>query len=209
MGNKKDKASKSKKKSKSPSVVESDIETLEEPETESIEEPEIESIRYAEQVTAEDVMELISTLSHDLNRLDESNQLLQQQVAQSQKAPQRQHAVLKIITIILGIGIIAIGYTSAKINSRIDENTGMGIDPTEINKMSSRITSMDASIKSLTSDINKINASLGELSASVTTINQNVDKVASDVNKINTSTASTPQQSTQYMGYPMDPWRRW
>ena len=207
MGKKKDKASKSKKKFKSPSVEESDIETLEEPETESIEEPEVESIRYAEQVTAEDVMELISTLSHDLNRLDESNQLLQQQVAQSQKAPQRQHTVFKIITIILGIGIIAIGYTSAKINSRMNEN--MGIDSTDMDKMASRITTMDTSIKSLTSDINKINASLGELSASVTTINQNVDKVAGNVNKLNTSTASKPQQSTQYTGYPMDPWRRW
>jgi hypothetical protein len=207
MGKKKDKASKSKKKSKSPSVVESDTETLAEPETESIEEPEIENIQYAEQVTAEDVMELISTLSHDLNRLDESNQLLQYQVAQSQKAPQRQHTVLKIITIILGIGIIAIGYSSAKMNSRMNEN--MGIDATDMDKMATRITTMDTSIKSLSSDINKINASLGKLSSSVTTINQNVDKVASDVNKINTSTARTPQQSTQYMGYPMDPWRRW
>jgi archaellum component FlaC len=209
MGKKKDKASKSKKKPKAPSVVESDTETLVEPETESIEEPEAESIRYAEQVTAEDVMELINTLSHDLNRLDESHQLLQQQIAQSRKAPQRQHTMLKIIAVILGIGIIAIGYTSAKINSRIDKNTGMGIDSTEINKMASRLTTMDTSIQSLTSDINKINASLGKLSASVTTINQNVDKVASDVNKINTSTASTPQRQTQYLVRPMDPWRRW
>ena len=55
MGKKKDKASKSKKKSKAPSVVESDTETL--MATESIEEPGAESIQYAEQVTAADVME--------------------------------------------------------------------------------------------------------------------------------------------------------
>ena len=94
MGKKKDKSSKSKKISKAPSVVESDTETLVEPETESIEEPEAENIQYAEQVTAADVIELINTLSQDLNRLDESNQLLQQQVAQSQKTPQPQNTIL-------------------------------------------------------------------------------------------------------------------
>ena len=206
MGKKKDKASKSKKKSETASVIEPEIEAEVEVEAEA----EVDSIQYAEHVTAEDVMELINTLSHDLNKLDESNQLLQQQVAQSQKAPQRQHTVLKIITIILGIGIIAVGYSSAKINSRMNENMGMsmGIDSTVIDKMTSRIATLDTSIQSTTSDINKINASLGKLSADVTTINQNVNKVAGDVNKINTSTAST-SYNPRYMGRPMEPWPRW
>lgn len=206
MGKKKDKASKSKKKSKAPSVVESDTETL--MATESIEEPESESIQYAEQVTAADVMELINTLSQDLNRLDESNQSLQQQVAQSQKAPQPQNTILKIITIILAIGIVTVGYSSVKINSRTNENTGTGIDSADMDKMASRITTMDTSIQSMNSDINKINASLGKLTADVTTLNQSVNKVASDVNKINTSTASQPQHN-QYMARPMEPWPRW
>ncbi len=207
MGKKKDKASKSKKKSKTVSVVESDTESLVEPETESVAEAETESIQYAEQVTAEDVMELINTLSQDLNKLDESNQLLQQQVAQSQKSPQRQHTALKIIIVILGIGIIAVGYSSAKINSRMDEN--MGVTSTDLDKTTSRITSLNTSIESMSSDINKINASLGKLSADVTTINQNVNKVASDVSKINTSTASTAQPNTRYMARPMESWPRW
>ena len=201
MGKKKDKAAKSKKKkSATASVVE--------PESESIQdiEAEPESIQYAEHVTAEDVMELINTLSQDLNRLDESNRLLQQQVAQSQKAPQPQNTMLKIITIILAIGIV--GYSSVKINSRMNANTGTGIDSTDMDKMTSRITTMDASIDSMTNDIDKINASLGRLTADVTTLNQNVNKVASDVSKINTSTASQPQHN-QYMARPMDPWQRW
>ena len=193
--------------------MDSDTESQAEPETESITEPETEteteSIQYAEHVTAEDVMELINTLSHDLNKLEQSNQSLQQQIAQSQKAPQRQHTVLKIIAIILGIGIIAVGYSSAKINSRMNENTGMGIDSTDLYKMTSRITTMDTSIESMSNDINKINTSLVKLSTDVTTINQNVNKVASDVNKIHTSTASTTQPNTRYMGRPMEPWPRW
>jgi len=176
--------------------------------TESIEEPGAESIQYAEQVTAADVMELINTLSQDLNRLDESNQSLQQQVAQSQKAPQPQNTILKIITIILAIGIVTVGYSSVKINSRTNENTGMVIDSADMDKMASRITTMDTSIQSMNSDINKINASLGKLTADVTTLNQSVNKVASDVNKINTSTASQPQHN-QYMARPMEPWPRW
>ncbi len=63
-------------------------------------------------------------------------------------------------------------------------------------------------MQSMTSDIDKINASLGKLTADVTTLNQNVNKVASDVSKINTSTASQPQHN-QYMARPMDPWQRW
>ena len=208
MGKKKDKSSKSKKKSVAASVVEPDTESLMEPETESATEPETESIQYAEQFTAEDVMELINTLSQDLNKLDESNQLLQQQVAQNQKAPQRQHTVLKIIAIILGIGIITIGYSSAKMNSRMSENTGTGIDPAAMDKMTSRIAAMDTSIRSLNSNVNKINTSIGKLSADVTTINQNVNKVATDVSKINTSTASTTP-AARYMGRPMEPWPRW
>ena len=212
MGKKhKDKASKSKNKSKTDIVVEPESEIIEDiaAESETIQdiEAEAESIQYAEHVTAEDVMELINTLSQDLNKLEQSNQSLQHQIAQSQKAPQRQHTVLKIIAIILGIGIIAVGYSSAKINSRMDEN--MGVTSADMDKTTSRITALNTSIESMSSDINKINTNLGKLSVDVTTINQNVNKVASDVNKINTSTASTTQPNTRYMGRPMDPWPRW
>ena len=212
MGKKhKDKSSKSKKKSKAVYVVDSDTESQAEPETESKTEPETEteSIQYAEHVTAGDVMELINTLSQDLNKLEQSNQSLQQQIAQSQKAPQRQHSVLKIIAIILGIGIIAVGYSSAKINSRMDENMGMGIASTDLDETASRINTLNTSIESMTGDLNTIKASLDKLSTDVTTINQNVNKVASDVNKINTSTASTTQPNTRYTGRPIDSWPRW
>ena len=201
MGKNKGKASKSKKKK-------SEIASVGEPESKSIQdtEPEPESIHYAEHVTAEDVMELINTLSQDLNRLDESHQLLQQQIAQSQKVSQPKNTMLKIITVVLGIGIIAVGYSSAKINARMDEN--MGVASTDMIKMTSRIKTMDTSIDSMTGDLNKINTSLGKLTADVTTLNQNVNKIASDVTRINTDTASKPN-NTQYMARPMDPWQRW
>jgi uncharacterized protein YoxC len=213
MGKKhKDKSAKSKKKKSTPAaVLELESENVEqaEAEAESIQdiEAESESIQYAEHVTAEDVMELINTLSQDLNKLEQSNQSLQHQIAQSQKAPQRQHTVFNIIALVLVIGIITVGYSSAKINSRMDKN--MGISSTDLDKTTSRITTLNTSIESMTSDINNIKASLGKLSTDVTTINQNVNKVASDVTKINTSTTSTTQPNTRYMGRPMDPWPRW
>jgi uncharacterized protein YoxC len=206
MGKKKDKASKSKKKK---SEIASAIETETEAEAEVEIESEAENIQYAEQVTAEDVMELINTLSHDLNKLEQSNQSLQHQIAQSQKAPQRQHMALYIIALALVIGIIAVGYSSAKINSRMDENMGMGIASTDLDETASRINTLNTSIESMTGDLNTIKASLDKLSTDVTTINQNVNKVASDVNKINTSTASTTQPNTRYMGRPIDSWPRW
>ena len=123
--------------------------------------------------------------------------------------PQRQHMALYIIALVLVIGIIAVGYSSAKINSRMDENMGMGIASTDLDKTTSRISTLNTSIESMSGDINTIKVSLGKLSSDVTKINQNVDKIASDVTKINTSTASTTQPNTRYMGRPMDPWPRW
>ena len=128
MGKKhKDKSSKSKKKkSTKVSVVESAPENIQHAE------PEPDSIEYAEYVTAADVMELINSLEQGLDKLDKSNQLLKQQIAQNQKAPQRQYTMLKVITIILGVGIIAVGYSSAKTNSRMNEN--MSIASTDMDK---------------------------------------------------------------------------
>jgi len=116
---------------------------------------------------------------------------------------------LYIIALVLVIGIIAVGYSSAKINSRMDENMGMGIASTDLDETASRINTLNTSIESMTGDLNTIKASLDKLSTDVTTINQNVNKVASDVNKINTSTASTTQPNTRYTGRPIDSWPRW
>lgn len=173
MGKKKDKASKSKNKK---------------PESITAVETGSESIQYAEYVTAEDVMELINSLEQGLDKLDKSNQLLKQQIAQQQKTPQRNSVVLRITSIILAIGIIAVGYSSARLSSRMDES--MGIVLADMDKLTSRINTMNASIEPMNIDIKNINTDLNSMSAHVSAINQNVNKVVDDVNKINTSTTN-------------------
>ncbi len=185
MGKKKDKASKSKKKKP---------ESVAEVETGS------ESIQYAEYVTAEDVMELINSLEQGLDKLDKSNQLLKQQIAQQQKIPRRNSAALKVITIILAIGIIAVGYSSARLSARMDES--MGTISADMDKLTSRVNIMNASIEPMNIDIKNINTGLNRMSADVSTINQNVNKVVDDVNKINTVTTNELYDSRR-MGQPM------
>jgi uncharacterized protein YoxC len=201
MGKKKDKAKKSKKhKSEKDTVIEAESGHITDLEHGG------DSIEFAEYVTAADVMELINSLEQGLDKLDKSNQLLKEQIVQNQKSPQRQEPILKIITLVLGIGIIALGYHSAKTNSRMDEH--MGIVSTDMGRMSSRIKSMNSSIESTTGDINNINTRLGTLSTDVSTINQSVDKLATDVNRTNASTSSTPQ-NTRYRGRTTDPRMQW
>jgi len=201
MGKKhKDKASKSKKKSKKDIVMEPESGSIQDIEDES------ESIQYSEQVTAEDVMELVNTLSTNLDQLNSSNQSLQQQIAQNHKTSQRQYTVFSIIALILVVGIVTVGYTTTDVKSgRADNND---IISASMNEMTGQINSMNNSIASMSRDLNNLTTSLNTVSANVTRINQNVNKVATDVSKINAATASKPA-ATRYMGRPMDPRMPW
>lgn len=210
MGKKKDKASKSKKKkSAEEQMLEAEPENIEPAESEPEEEttPVYETVdnAYAEYVSARDVMELVNSLSHDLEQLDKSNQSLQQQVAQNQKSPQPPYMLFAVIALILGTGVVTVGYYSARANSRIDEN--MRIATTRIDSMKVQVESMNSSMSSMSGDMNRLNTTLKNLSATITTLDKNVNKVASDVGKINTDTASKPSYDPYRMGYTRSPWR--
>jgi len=214
MGKKKDKAAKAKKKksgkgpvleaetSSSIAPAEPEPEPEPEPESESEAEPEARGIQYAEHVTAQDVMELVNSLSHDIERLDKSNQALQRQVAQNQKSPQLQYMLLAVITLIMGVGIVTAGYYSARANARIDDS--MSIVSTRLERMKAQVESMSTSMSTMSSDMSSLNTTLVNLSANLTTIEQDINKVASDVGKLNTGTASRAYDPYR-MGYTRSP----
>ena len=192
MGKKKDKAEKSKKKKNK-------TEAVAEPESEAIQpvEPEAENAQYDEYVTAADVMALINSLEQGLDRLDKSNQLLQQRITQLQSQPRRHDGLLRLLSFILVTGILVTGYYGFRINANTEESGT--IFAADIDRISTRIDAVDASIRTISSDLDNFNSSLELLSANMAAINQNVSKVASDV--------STPYN--RYMGRPLDNRQQW
>jgi outer membrane murein-binding lipoprotein Lpp len=207
MGKKKDKAAKlKKKKSRNEPVLETETSSIEAVEPEPEHESDPGDIQYAEYVTAQDVMELVNSLSHDIEQLTKSNQSLQKEITQKRKQPYKQFTVLMIIALILGIGMVAVGYNTAKVNALMGEN--MGIVSARMDQLKLQFDTMNTSMVSMSGDLDQLNTRLNNLSANVSTIDQNVSKVASDVSKINTD-ATGKTYDSRYMGRPIDPRSPW
>jgi prefoldin subunit 5 len=200
MGKKKDKTKKSTKKNNAESVMEAETDN-----TQPVE-PGSENAIYEEYVTAEDVMALINSLEQGLDRLDKSNQLLQQRISQLQSKPQRHDGLLRLLSFILVVGILVTGYYAFRTNAFIEKNSTIAAP--EVDRITTRIDAVDASIRTISSDLDNFNSSLELLSANMAAINQNVSKVAGDVSKINTGgDVSTPYN--RYGGRPLDNRQQW
>lgn len=196
---KKDKASKSKKKKHKLELVEPPLD-----EDTGYAEPDSENIQVAEYVTVGEMMDLINTLNQELEQRAKASEQLQQQIKRNQNSVRGQYNVLRIITIVLLIGVIAVGYNTFKISSRVQQHVdSVSMD---MDKMSSRIEFMNTSIQSINSDMDRISNGLGKMSADIARINQDIDKLSSEVSTLNT-TGKTNEP--QYRGYPTDPRYRW
>jgi uncharacterized protein YoxC len=161
---------------------------------------------YDDHVSAEEVMELVNSLSHDIEQLEKSNQSLQQQVALSQKKPQPLYPLLMLITLILGVGIITVGFYGSRISAHISEN--LSTVANRIDNVRTQVDTMNTSMGSLSTDLEQFNVSMNTLSANIATVDENVTKVASDVNKIDSGTTST-SYDTRYVPRPVNPWAPW
>ncbi|NNJ96930.1 MAG: hypothetical protein HKP12_07185 [Gammaproteobacteria bacterium] len=200
MGKKKDKALKSTTKSTAVPTEKAEHENS------TSANDETTSIEFAEHVTAHDVMELVDSLSHDLAQLNTSHQQLRQQIAKYQDTPPQQPVVFMIIALILGTGIAAVGYYSAKTSTRTDNN--MDVVSTRIDSMKIQADLMNASMTSLSGDLNRLSIDQKELTANVSTIDQNLSQVTSDIDKINTNIASITTDIRRTFR-PMDPRYPW
>ena len=198
---KKDKASKSKKKKHKQEFM--DQATYHDT---GHTEPESENIQVAEYVTVGEMMDLINTLNQELEQRARAGEQLQQQITRNQNAVGGQYNVLKVITIILVIGVIAVGYNTVSISSRVQQHVDSV--STDMGRITSRIESMNTSIHSINNDIDRISNGLGKMSADINRMNLDIDKLSKEVNAINANTAGKTNE-TQYRGYPTDPRYRW
>lgn len=190
MGKKKDKADKSKKKKSTENAVPDE-------KSGNIEQaaPESDNIEYAEQVTAGDVLELINTISHDLDQVNASNQSLHRQIQANQKESQRLHTVFMVVTLVLVVSIVTIGYSTAKTSTGQTGNSDAV--STGMSEMKGQINKVNSAIGSLSSDMIQIDNKLDTLSANVAGVNKIVNKLTEDVGKIDSKNTNQPY----------DPWR--
>ncbi len=198
MGKKKDKDEKSKKTKsgkKQAAKPQVDASGASEHGAEEARSSEPAASPYAELVSTEDVMELVSSLDQNLDQLDRSTQALQQQIARNQQALQRQLTLFKFIALVLVIGIFSVGYSGAKSTSRTTSNVdAINAGMAGMQEQTDRIST---SIDAMSGDMNKFDNKLNALSSNVAGTNKIVNQLVTDVGKINTSNTAQPH----------DPWR--
>jgi len=197
MGKKKDKSTQPSKKDDKPSG----------------DNPEPENNPSPEQVTTEPMTDLINTLIQRLEMHEESTRQLGEQIAQNQnlnaqnqKALRRHNTIFRLTTLILGAGIIAVGYVTASTRYHLDED--IDVASPGMDKITLHMDTMSKSIVSMSNEMRAMNASLNRISANTTTIHQNVSQMASDVSKMSKSATSKPYDNRR-MGQPMDPRMPW
>jgi prefoldin subunit 5 len=198
MGKKKDKAEKSKKaKSGKKQAAEPHPDTVEvsERETEEARSGDPTMSPYAELVSTEDVMELVSSLDQNLEQLEKTTQALQQQIARNQQALQRKLTIFEVVALVLVIGIFSVGYNAAKSSTRTTNH--VDTVTADIVDMRARIDRINASMDAMSGDMSNLDNKLNALSANAAGINKIVNQLATDVGKINTDNATQPY----------DPWR--
>ena len=201
MGKKKDKASKSKKQK-------SDMKQADASRTEIVEPLESEAGEtgsaavtagvspYAELVSTEDVMELVTSLDQNLDQLDKSTQSLQQQIARNQQSLQRQLMTFKIIAAVLVIAIFSVGYSGAKSSAQTTNNVDAVTADTA--NMKEQIDRINLSVGTMSANMEKFDNKLNVVSANVAGVNKTVNQLVTDVGKINTNTNAAQ---------PYDPWQ--
>lgn len=201
MGKKKDKASKSKKQKSDRKQAHASRTGVVEPTESEAGETGSAAVTaaispYAELVSTEDVMELVTSMDQNLDQLDKSTQSLQQQIAHNQQSLQRQLMTFKIIAVVLVIAIFSVGYSGARSSAQTTSNVDAVTADTA--SMKEQIDQINISIGTMSANMAKFDKKLNVVSANVAGVNKTVNQVATDVGKINTNNNAAQ---------PYDPWR--
>ena len=243
MGKKKDKASKSKKmRSAAEPLVQTEPRRTEYAEAETIHGPLAETEygsepvaasgdnRYAEYVSAQDVMELVNSLAQDFAQLENSNRVLQQQLENSnqtlqkqlensnqalrqqlensdqalqQQLTQAQKSPLPLYSVVTAITILlGIGIaTGGYYGNSMNKHL-----KENMNTVSSRIDSMKTQVESTNNSMSSMSANMSKLNASVGSVSANLAALDENLNKV-ANTIGKKNTATTSTATPYDPYR--
>ena len=158
-------------------------------------------------VTTEEMMELIHTLNRGLELRDQSNRLLQQQIDTNQRILRRRGKWVSYVIILLGIGILTLGYSGGSIMYNMDQ--AMKIVSVNMDEMRDFMATMSTQMTAMASEIDEMEDGIGTMSRDVNSINTNVGYMSRDVNFMSRS-VSGMAHDTRRMERNMDtmiPWK--
>ena len=131
-------------------------------------------------VTTEEMVELIHTLNRGLELRDQSNKLLQQQIESNQRILHRRAKWVSYVLILLGVGILTLGYSAGTIMYNMDH--AMKIVSTNMDEMRDFMATMSTQMTAMTHHIDDMEDGISSLSVNVHSIDGNVGQMSRDVN---------------------------
>ena len=160
-----------------------------------------------EYVTREELKELIHTLNKGLELRDQSNKLLQQQIESNQRILHRRGKWVSYTLILLGIGILTLGYSAGSIMYNMDR--AMKIVSTNMDEMRDFMSTMSTQMTSMSNHIDEMEDGISKLSTNVNNIDSNVSHMSRDMNYMSKNVAGMAYD-TRRMEHNMDtmiPWK--
>ena len=158
-------------------------------------------------VTREELKELIHTLNKGLELRDQSNKLLQQQIESNQRILHRRGKWVSYVLILLGIGILTLGYSAGSIMYNMDH--AMKIVSTNMDEMRDFMSTMSTQMTSMAKHIDEMEDGISKLSTNVNNIDSNVSHMSRDMNYMSKNVAGMAYD-TRRMEHNMDtmiPWK--
>ena len=176
--------------------------------------PEIEkkvtSNKTSEQVTAEDMHELLSFLhvaleSRDkvVDHLQTQIALNQQQIEQNKKILAKRGIVYRLIFGLLALAVLVVGFDQHTIIKSFDKD--MSNVSKDMDKMLAEMTAMRKAIESMATDMHSMSGDFSKVSTGVTSIDTSVESISHGVRGMSYDTHEM-NRSMDTMTPPWSPW---
>lgn len=143
------------------------------------------SNKAPDNVTVEDMHELLTILRSALDSRDKSLDHLQQQIAQNQKILAKRGVIYKLGFVLLAIGVLAVGFDQHTIVKSFDK------DMTNVSKdmdaMLLEMTAMRKAIESMSNDFSQVSTDVSSIDKSVGSMSHGVRGMSYDTYQMNRS----------------------
>lgn len=173
--------------------------------------------KVSEQVTVQDMHELLGILRDGLDSRDKVVDYLQQQIAQDQvqieqnkKILSKRGMIYKLLFVLLAIGILVVGFDQHTIVKSFD--TDMTNVSKDMDKMLVEMTAMRNAMESMSTDIHSMSTDFSSVSKGVSSIDNSVILISQDVKSMSYGVRGMSQDTRQMnrnmddMVPPFSPW---
>ncbi len=166
--------------------------------------------KVSEQVTVQDMHELLGILRDALDSRDKVVDYLQQQIAQDQvqieqnkKILTKRSMIYKLLFVLLAIGILVVGFDQHTIVKSFDDD--MTNVSNNMDVMVSDMSAMRNAMESMSTDIHSMSGDFGTVAKDVSTIAKDVNSISNGVHGMSRDTRDM-NRNMDNMVPPFSPW---